>query len=181
MGSSKQEYWSGVPLPSPPLYFKKTLLHKSSEWSRLVSGPGLNSSLPEAKNPGIFLQFSNNLSLCSVFLLWDWHWLSDWPALSLPASRWSHGLSPDSSVSVNVATKPAGGGTAPRPGLLTNPSLSLGFHAWKLGFPHSSVSKESACNAADPALIPVLGRSPGEGNGNPLPYSCLESPMDRGD
>ena len=40
--------------------------------------------------------------------------------------------------------------------------------------------KESACNAGDPGSIPGLGRSPGEGNGNPLQYSCLESPMDRG-
>ena len=37
-----------------PLYFNKTLLHKCSEWSSLVSGPGLNSSLLEAKNPGVF-------------------------------------------------------------------------------------------------------------------------------
>ena len=43
-----------------------------------------------------------------------------------------------------------------------------------------SVSKESACNAEDPASIPGSGRSPGEGNGNPLQYSCLENPMDRG-
>ena len=48
------------------------------------------------------------------------------------------------------------------------------------GFPYSSVSKESACNARDPDLIPGLGRSPGEGNGNPLQYSCLENSMDRG-
>ena len=40
--------------------------------------------------------------------------------------------------------------------------------------------KESACNTGDPDLIPGLGRSPGEGNGNPLQYSCLENPMDRG-
>ena len=40
--------------------------------------------------------------------------------------------------------------------------------------------KESACSAGDPGLIPVLGRSPGEGNSNPLQYSCLESPMDGG-
>ena len=40
--------------------------------------------------------------------------------------------------------------------------------------------KTSACNAGDPGLIPVLGRSPGEGNANPLHYSCLEKPMDRG-
>ena len=49
-----------------------------------------------------------------------------------------------------------------------------------LGFPHSSVSKESACNAGDLGLIPGLGRSLGEGNGNPLQYSCLENPMDGG-
>ena len=36
----------------------------------------------------------------------------------------------------------------------------------------------SACNAGDPGSIPGLGRSPGEGNGNPLQYSCLENPMD---
>ena len=48
------------------------------------------------------------------------------------------------------------------------------------GFPHSSVGKESFCNARDLSLIPGLGRSPGEGNGNPLQYSCLENPMDRG-
>ena len=40
--------------------------------------------------------------------------------------------------------------------------------------------KESACNARDLGLISGLGRFPGEGNGNPLQYSCLENPMDRG-
>ena len=40
--------------------------------------------------------------------------------------------------------------------------------------------KVSACNAGDLGSIPGLGRSPGEGNGNPLQYSCLENPMDRG-
>ena len=43
-----------------------------------------------------------------------------------------------------------------------------------------SDGKESACNAGDPGLIPGLGRSPGEGNGNPLQYSCLENPMEGG-
>ena len=42
-----------------------------------------------------------------------------------------------------------------------------------------SDGKESAHNAADPGSIPGLGRSPGEGNGNPLQYSCLENPTDR--
>ena len=45
-----------------PLYFNKTLLHKSSEQSSLVSGPGLNSSPPGAKNPGVFVWFNNDLS-----------------------------------------------------------------------------------------------------------------------
>ena len=49
-----------------------------------------------------------------------------------------------------------------------------------MAFSHSSVGKESACNAGDLGSIPRLGRSPGEGNGNPLQYSCLENPMDRG-
>ena len=48
------------------------------------------------------------------------------------------------------------------------------------GFPHSTVGKESAYNAGDPASIPGSGRSPGEGNGNPLQYSCLKNPMGRG-
>ena len=47
------------------------------------------------------------------------------------------------------------------------------------GFPGGSDSKESAYNAGDPGLIPGSRRSPGEGNGNPLQYSCLEKPMDR--
>ena len=47
------------------------------------------------------------------------------------------------------------------------------------GFLGGSVGKESACNAEDPSLIPGSGISPGEGNGNPVQYSCLENPMDR--
>ena len=60
-------------------------------------------------------------------------------------------------------------------------------HYWRPGgFPGGSVSKESTCNAketvcsaGDLGLIPGSGRSPGEGNGNPLQYSCLENPMDK--
>ena len=49
---------------------------------------------------------------------------------------------------------------------------------WKLiwEFPGSSKGKESVCNEEDPGSIPELGRSPGEGNGNPLQYSFLENP-----
>ena len=47
-------------------------------------------------------------------------------------------------------------------------------------FPHSSVGKESVCNAGDLGSITGSGRPPGKGNGNPLQCSCLENPMDRG-
>ena len=53
----------------------------------------------------------------------------------------------------------------------------------KWGFPDGSVIKNSSSNAGgtgDLGLIPGLGRSPREGNGNPFQYSCLENPMDRG-
>ena len=49
-----------------------------------------------------------------------------------------------------------------------------------MGFPGGSEDKASACNAGDLGSIPGSGRSPGEGNGNPLQYSCLENPTDRG-
>ena len=59
-------------------------------------------------------------------------------------------------------------------GIYLNKSLIKG------GFPGGSEGKASACNAGDMGSIPRLGRSPGDGNGNPLQYSCLETSMDRG-
>ena len=56
--------------------------------------------------------------------------------------------------------------------------LSVIKHKWL--FPGDSDSKESACDAGGQASIPGSGRSPGGGRGNPLQYSCLENPMDRG-
>ena len=49
-----------------------------------------------------------------------------------------------------------------------------------MGLPGGSDGKDSDCSAGDPGLIPGLGRFPGEGNGSPLQYSCLENPIDRG-
>ena len=49
-----------------------------------------------------------------------------------------------------------------------------------MGFPGGSEVKASACNVGDLGSIPGSGRSPGEGNSNPLQYSCLENPMDGG-
>ena len=54
------------------------------------------------------------------------------------------------------------------------------FYIMYFSFPCNSVGKEYVCNAGDLDSIPGLGRSPGEGNGNPLQYSCLQNPMNRG-
>ena len=59
-------------------------------------------------------------------------------------------------------------------------SEALSNNKHLLGFPSGSNSKESACNVGDLVLIPGWEGSPGEGNGYPLQYSCLENPMDRG-
>ena len=56
--------------------------------------------------------------------------------------------------------------------------FGLGWDCFHLDFPCGSNGKASAYNVGDPGSIPGWGRSPGEGNGNPLQYSCLENPMD---
>ena len=48
-----------------------------------------------------------------------------------------------------------------------------------MGFPGGSDGKVSACTSGDPGSIPGLGRSPGEGNGNPFQHSCLENPLEK--
>ena len=65
-------------------------------------------------------------------------------------------------------------------GILAHPPPKKGAPINIWGFPGGSDGKASACNAGDLGSIPESGRSPGEGNGNPLQYSCLENSMDRG-
>ena len=60
----------------------------------------------------------------------------------------------------------------------SNHFIFLDFEKVVGGFPGGSDGKASGYNVGDPGLIPGSGRSPGEGNGNPLQYSCLENPMD---
>ena len=64
---------------------------------------------------------------------------------------------------------------SPRQGM----GVTGGILIWQFQI-SSSAGKESACNAGDPVSIPGLRRSSGEGNNNPLQYSCLETPVDRG-
>ena len=56
----------------------------------------------------------------------------------------------------------------------------LSYNKYKCDFPAFSEVKNPPAHAGDPSSIPGLGRSPGEGNDNPLQYSCLQNPMDRG-
>ena len=58
--------------------------------------------------------------------------------------------------------------------------ICMSLLSFQKDFPGGSDSKVSVYNAGDPVSIPGLGRSAGEGNGNPLQYYCLENPMDRG-
>ena len=63
-----------------------------------------------------------------------------------------------------------------KPGELQSMGSQGVWHQWATELP--SYSRESACNVGEVGSIPGLGRSPGEGNGNPLQYSCLENPVD---
>ena len=60
--------------------------------------------------------------------------------------------------------------------IVNNAAMNICVHV----FPGGSDSKGSTCNMGDLGSILKLGRSPGEGNGNPIKYSCLENFMDRG-
>ena len=71
-------------------------------------------------------------------------------------------------------------GMATHSSILASPPTQKGGSKEYLGFPGGSEVKVSASNVGDPGWIPGSGTSPGEGNGNPLQYSCLENPMDRG-
>ena len=67
------------------------------------------------------------------------------------------------------------------PGHTSPPATEYKETVWDYkGFPGGAEVKASACNVGDLGSIPGWGRSPGEGNGNPLQYSCLENPMDGG-
>ena len=96
------------------------------------------------------------------------------PLFSVPGSRnWESMLSHSWSHSKNMWCAL----TMPHSVLQIHNHLLL-YRPW--GFPGSSAGKKSACNVGDLGLIPGLGRSPGEGQDNPLQYSCLENPMNRG-
>ena len=115
---------------------------------------------------------------------------------SRPSSRWCHPAISSSVVPFSSCPQslPASG-SFPMSQLLTWGGQSTGVSALASSLPKKYIyfrhtlyhrmspggsdGKESACNAADWGSIPGLGRSPGEGNGNPLQYPCLKNPVDR--
>ena len=108
-----------------------------------------------------------------------------YPALSSPFLSFQTGLPPTRNLGVQ-ARCPTSEKSPPTPqaglgSLLCSAVFSLRSGSpSRLSFPGGSVSKKSAWNAGDQGSIPGSGRSPGEGNGSPLQYSCLGNPMDRG-
>ena len=72
------------------------------------------------------------------------------------------------------------GGVSPAPGQRQFQKFLPELYAVPRGFSGGTVVKNPPANAGDTGLIPGSGRSPGGGNGNPLQYSCLGNPMDRG-
>ena len=83
-------------------------------------------------------------------------------------------------IAEGTGSIPAQGTGIPQAWILSLPSpQSIPLRESKGGdFPGGSEGKAYACNVGNPGSIPGSGRSPGEGNGNPLQYSCLENPMD---
>ena len=140
-GFSRQEWWSGLPFPSPG-----DLPDPGIEPRSPILQEDALLSEPPGKPRSIILQLKKRIFELGylIVLLWGGQ------KLFLP-KIWSLSLE-----FVNV----------------------LPYYV--LGFPGGSDGKVSACNAGNMGLIPGSGRSPGEGYGNPLQYSCLENTMDRG-
>ena len=144
MEFSRQEYWSGLPLPSPGDPPDPGIKPRSPTLqvdSLLSEPPG------KPKDTGVGSLFQGNFPTQEVYYLCTFRICSQCRRPQF--DPW-------------VGKIPWRRGRLPTPVFL--------------GFPGGSDSKESTCNMGDLGLIPGLRRSPGEGNGYPLRYSCLENP-----
>ena len=103
-----------------------------------------------------------------------------WKTLALEKWLWAIGADPPKSTRRTVSPPPPPTPEIHRKGTPLHDCRKFPPLDLFLGLPSRSDSKESAYNLGDLGLIPGWGRSSGEGNGNPLQYSCLENSMDRG-
>ena len=204
MGFSRQEYWSGLPLPSPPLFlaascfwvssgFRRSSRDRARVWNKDsqdfdLDVSGVMGEKHTAQRTPIPIQIPQGESLQKMEAniekskIWE---------MEMEKLFCSHTWAPNQVLPE---------GFSPFYALMHSFYClnQYGLGLWLLivtcnliimvlvGFPGGSDGKEFACSAEDLGLIPGTGRSPEEGNSNPLPsqwqpkYSCLENPMDRG-
>ena len=179
MGFSRQEYWSGLPCPSPgfiwvrkPVYDCHTLFCvKYCQVGVAILGNSWHLLLLH----------------CDTHLLCPYLWLSHSVILHVGVSIWLlHLVSPFQNIIKNMGhwtwwswePLPCDIFQLGHGNLLLNYFQVISFITQLIKSPPAV--QMSACKAGDPGSIPRSGRSPGEGNGNPLQYSHLRNPMDRG-
>ena len=174
MGFPRQEYWSGLPFLSPGNLPDPGIKPMPPESSALAGG--FFTTVPHRK-PLVFLQFSSVQSL----ILYD---LMD---CSMPALSVHHQLLGFTQTHVHWvgdAIQPSHPLSSPSSAVnLSQHHFSVKIYIWQYHLFLKTVGsdgKESAHNVGDLGLIPESRRSPGEGNGSPLQYSCLENPTDGG-
>ena len=189
MGISKQDDWSGLPCPPPGDLPNPGIELKSLSSPALSAGfftiepfgkPSVKMTIAKVK---ILCHWaiSENLQLEDFFFFLDnWSWI-DFLITHNTVPLWAQ-----KQVHNDLPTIHKLQAVTPRQYFrdeetwLTRWNCQLMVELRRGGFPSSSDGKASACNAGDLGSIPGSGRSPGEGNGDPLQYSCLENPMDRG-
>ena len=165
-GFSRQEYWNGLPLPSPVRFniqyenFGTGIQRQHDTWETVHAlSPDLSFKLTPTLDNG---KLVNKLIYVLQFVfLWNQR---DFKT-NLTGLLW---------IRASLVAQ-----------LVKNPPAMQEIWVWSLvwedqGFPGGLEGKASTCNEGDPGSIPESGRSPGEGNGNPLQYSCLENPIDGG-
>ena len=158
--------------PSPPWHWLRKLLALRQRGDQVSERCGWESRRGKDAPP------SSEMRARPSFEGWIWPWTlvgdSREGPLSGKAKLAQHcGWSPNKALSTACCGWAAG----------SRLSGAEGFEGQAKGFPHGSVVKNLPAKAGDTGdvgLIPGLGRSPGGGNGNPLQYSCLKNPMDRG-
>ena len=167
MGFSRQDYWSGLPFPSPG-----DLPNSGNE----PGSPTFQADPLTSWPPG------------KTSMRGDTHFLREYPLVSedclgrgggyflrcICYFSWSQVIAAVLLYIIITSQRPLGGSPAD-----INTSLPSSVE-YPRSFPGGWDGKESACGAEDPSSMLGSGRSPGEGNGNLLQYSCLENPMDRG-